>query len=106
MTDTITTAILTTIVLLLAPVLKPQRATCPPGRVLATGIRTQPIWGQDTGQFCCQPPPIGGDRDVKHWTGKSTAVQPPGLACGQLRCTNGQLPIVKNHVTVGCQQRH
>ena len=85
--------------LMLAMVAHPTRATCPTGWYLSMGIRR-------SGEFLCQPVPVGGDDDVL--TGKDTAYQPPGTIHGRLYCTGGAQPIVdiRTGRSVGCQRVH
>lgn len=96
--------LVSTVLLAIAAFTHPIRWTCPTGMILPTGVRTQDLWGEPAGSFVCKRPPIGGDEDVL--TGKSTAREQPGELRGRVYCTNGQLPIVVDYRTVGCQQRH
>lgn len=95
-------AVASLVILLACAVYRPQRATCPSGWVLATGVRTVDGPLGSRGSFACERPPIGGDSDVL--TGKSTAVQPPGELRGRIYCTGGASPIVVNERIVGCQR--
>ncbi len=85
------TSLLSLWILLVNVVVQPRTARCPPGFVIAnvrTSSHVEPV-----GTFTCDRPPIGGDHDVKRWTGKSTAVQPPGVFKGRIYC-GSSTPIV------------
>lgn len=84
--DEIFLALLTGIILLVARVREPTRASCPKDWWLDTGIRRD-------GSFRCARP------------SKNEAPPPPGHLGGRIYCTGGSVPIIVGVRTVGCQRR-
>lgn len=94
-------AFLSLVTITAASICHPQRATCPPGMYLSTGVRAVdgPLGGR--GSFSCAFPPGSPD-----WsgTGPDRGASYPGDLRGRIYCTGGSHPIVVNERTVGCQR--
>ena len=95
MLEEILFALVTAVIVVAVTIARPTKATCPAGWYLETGIKP-------SGVFRCAPDVIGGINDPAG--GIDTAVQPPGAIMSRIWCTNGTMPIVVNHTTVGCQR--
>lgn len=80
-----------------ATVCRPQRARCPVGYDLRTGIRR-------SGSFQCWPQPVGPRDWDGTWQRPERSVQPAGVVESRLYCTGGSRPIVVDAATVGCQR--
>ncbi len=91
-------AILLSLVLMaVCAIVKPTKARCPPGHDLRTGIRR-------SGHFECWPNPIGNAEGDGIMGRPDRSVQPPWTINARIHCTSGQLPIVVDYRTVGCQR--
>lgn len=75
-------------IIVVAAVVQPERAQCPRGSYLHTGVRM-------SGRFECARTLLGRENDAE---------QPPGILHGRIYCTGGSSPIVVNERTVGCQR--
>lgn len=80
--------LLSIILIIASAFVQPERAKCPRGSYLHTGIRTD-------GRFECAQTLLGRENDAE---------QPPGILHGRIYCTGGALPIVVNERIVGCQR--
>lgn len=80
--------LLSFLVITVAAVVRPERAQCPRGSYLHTGVRRD-------GRFECARTLIGPEND---------AVQPPGILHGRIHCTGGAQPITVSERVVGCQR--
>lgn len=81
----------------LACIVRPDRARCPAGYDLRTGIRAD-------GRFACWPHPVGDPEWDGTWRRPERARQPDGVLESRIWCTGGARPIVVNARTVGCQR--
>lgn len=92
-------ALVSLALLALAFAVRPQRAVCPAGHDLRTGIRR-------SGAFRCWPAVVGPMDDDGTFGRPERGVQPDGVIESRVYCTGGSVPIVVDARTVGCQVRH
>ena len=77
----------------------PTRASCPPGWWLPEGVSRH-------GHYTCWRAPVGQDHRDPDGIVRDASVLPKGEIVGNIYCTGGQVPIVVDYRTVGCQARH
>lgn len=85
--------------LLIATLVQPTAASCPPGRDLRTGIRRD-------GRFECWSAPVGDPDWDGTWNRPERGVQADDAISSRIFCTGGSVPIVVDARRVGCQARH
>jgi hypothetical protein len=83
-------------ILCCAMVTQPRVARCPGGWYV-NGIRP-------TGSFECRRIPGGNPDFDGTWGRPDRSFERVGALQGQLYCTGGTRPIVRNETTVGCQR--
>jgi hypothetical protein len=82
------------VAIVLAPLTASSSGQCPPGMDLRMGVRRSGAYE------CWTIPPQGCGEAV----GPSRPCPEPRITKGQIHCTNGTQPIVRDFRTVGCQR--
>lgn len=84
------------VLLAIAFVLRPERARCPDGRDLRTGIRRD-------GHFACWSRPIGDPEWDGTFGRPDRSVQRDDAVEGRIWCGAGAVPVVVDERTVACE---